>query len=140
MHLSRGEKLTVTSFRKLSFNKYLLNTYYLPDCSRSYNSEETKPQESYMLKLTDNNKTPEFKLQYDKWQKVKWEKGYGVLVVVIFNRFFFQSSFRLTEKLRRQYREFPKHLPMHTASPVINIPYYNGTFVMTEKPILIHYY
>jgi hypothetical protein len=38
------EKLTVTIFGKLPFNKYLSNAYYLSDCSRcwGHSSEKTK--------------------------------------------------------------------------------------------------
>ena len=45
MHLGRGEKLeklTMTIFTNVSFDKYLLSTYYLSDRSRRwrYNSKE----------------------------------------------------------------------------------------------------
>lgn len=56
--------------------------------------------------------------------------------------FIFWSSFRLSAKLRPSHRDFPPSPCAHTgtASPIVNVPHCNGTFVTTDVTLLLHHY
>ena len=40
-------------------------------------------------------------------------------------------------KLRGRYKDFP-YILVPTASPINNIPHWNGTYVVTDEPTLTH--
>ena len=61
------------------------------------------------------------------------------LLEVFLIDFIFYNSIRFTEKLSRKYRVIIYSLSLHPVSPIINILHQFGTFVTSNKPILIHY-
>lgn len=56
--------------------------------------------------------------------------------------FILLSRFRFAAKLSQRYRDFAYNPCSHTrrASPITNIPYEGGTFVVTDGPTLTCYY
>lgn len=60
---------------------------------------------------------------------------FKIKVYLLFNTYFKKSSFRVTAKLSRKYREV-----LYTSSTAVNIRYLRGAFVVTHDPTQIHHH